>query len=249
MPRIAVVTGAGTGIGAQAARQLADTCTDLVLVGRRIEKLEETKAAIAQSHPSVRVTTHSVDLTDIDAVQAFADRMKADHGHIDILINNAGSTQPKIDGDLAQLAQVWDYTLRGNLLSVVYLTEALLPLLASPGGRIVIVGSFASVAGTGSVAYTTAKGALEAYTVTLCRNHGPRGITANVVAPGYTGDTELVVGRISPERHEKLVSGIAAGRAATSEEIASLIVYLASERAAFVNGQTVFANGGMLIPG
>lgn len=249
MTRIAVITGAGTGIGAQAALQLADSCTDLVLVGRRLEKLEATKAAIAQSHPQVKVSTHSVDITDLDAVQAFADEMKSAHGRIDILVNNAGSTQPKIDGDLKQLAAVWDSTLRGNLLSVVYLTEALLPLMASPGGRIVIVGSFASISGNGSVAYTVAKGALESYAVTLCRNFGPKGITANVVAPGYTGDTELVVGRISPERHEKLVSGIAIGRAATSEEIASLIVYLASERASFVNGQTVFANGGMLFPG
>jgi 3-oxoacyl-[acyl-carrier protein] reductase len=144
---------------------------------------------------------------------------------------------------------VWESTIRGNLMSAVLMTEALLPHVTSPGGRIVIVGSFAAQFGNGSIAYSAAKSALQTYVVSLTRTQGPRGITCNVVAPGYTGDTELVIGRISEERHASLVSGIAAGRSASSQEIANVIDFLASPGASFVSGQTVTANGGVMFPG
>jgi 3-oxoacyl-[acyl-carrier protein] reductase len=81
------------------------------------------------------------------------------------------------------------------------------------------------------------------------REVGPDGITANVVAPGYTQGTELLAGRVTPERHERLIAGNAARRAGTPEEIASLVAYLASPGAAFINGQTITANGGTYLSG
>ena len=121
--------------------------------------------------------------------------------------------------------------------------------MTSPGGRVVITGSFAAQFGTGSIAYSAAKSALQTYVVSLTRTQGPRGITCNVVAPGYTGDTELVIGRISEERHARLIGGIAVGRAATSQEIANVIDFVASDGASFVTGQTITANGGVMFPG
>jgi 3-oxoacyl-[acyl-carrier protein] reductase len=114
---------------------------------------------------------------------------------------------------------------------------------------VITIGSFAATLGTGSPAYASAKAALETYAVTLSRELGPEGITANVVAPGYTGGTELLEGRITPERHERLVGATASRRAGTPEEIASLVAYLASPLAGYVSGQTIIANGGTFLPG
>ena len=247
--RTAVITGAGTGIGAATARTLASSCSTIVLVGRRLTKLEGVAADIIASHPAVTAHVMSVDVADVPAVEAFAAWAIASLKSIDVLVNNAGSTQPAFEGGLQNVADVWESTIRGNLLSAVLVTEALLPQMTSPGGRIVITGSFAAQFGTGSIAYSAAKAALQTYVVSLTRTQGPRGITCNVVAPGYTGDTELVAGRISEERHARLIGGIAVGRAATSQEIANVINFVASDGASFVTGQTITANGGVMFPG
>jgi 3-oxoacyl-[acyl-carrier protein] reductase len=175
--------------------------------------------------------------------------MQVTYGTIDILVNNAGSPQPRIEGGLHEVAAAWESTWRANTLSAVVMTEGLKGILTRPGGRIIMIGSFAAELGTGSPAYASAKGALETYAVTLMRELGVDGITSNVVAPGYTQGTELLAGRITPERHERLLLGNASRRPGSPEEIASLVAYLASPLAGFVNGQTITANGGTYIPG
>ena len=247
--RTSIVTGGGTGIGAACAMALADDSSTVVLVGRRIDRLETTAERIRAAHPACVVLCRSVDVTDVEAVSAFADWVRTDLGAVDVLVNNAGSPQPQIDADLASVAQAWETTWRANTLSVVLVTEALIPLIGRPGGRIITIGSFAASLGTGSPAYASAKAALQTYAVTLSRALGPEGITANVVAPGYTAGTELLEGRITPERHERLVSATASRRAGTPEEIASLVAYLASPDAGYVSGQTIIANGGTYLPG
>lgn len=244
MDRIAVVTGAGTGIGAACVHSLAADCTRIVLLGRRLEKLEAVSAEVTASHPDVTTDCRSVDVSDVAAVQGFADWAAAKLGAVDVLVNNAGSPQPKITGGLEDVAAAWESTWRANTLSVVLMTEGLKPLLRRPGGRVVTIGSFAAEMGTGSPAYASAKGALETYSVTLMRELGREGITSNVVSPGYTQGTELLEGRMTPERHERLVAGIAAGRAGAPEEIAAAVAYLASPLAGFVNGRVLTANGG-----
>jgi 3-oxoacyl-[acyl-carrier protein] reductase len=247
--RVAVITGGGTGIGAACAVALADTCTHLVLAGRRTDRLESVTESLMVSHPAVRVSWRSVDVTDVAAVDAFCTELASEHPRVDVLVNNAGSPQPRIEGGLTDVAAAWESTWRANTLSAVLVTEGLKGLLARPGGRIVMIGSFAAQLGTGSPAYASAKGAMETYTVTLMRELGADGITANVVAPGYTQGTELLAGRISPERHERLLSGNASRRPGTPQEIASLVAYLASPLAGFVNGQVITANGGTYLPG
>lgn len=243
-PRVAVITGAGTGIGAACAHALAADCDRLVLLGRRLQKLEEVAAELRASHEGIDVHARSVDVADVVAVQGLVDWAIAELESVDVLVNNAGSPQPRITGGLADVAGVWESTWRANTLSVVLMTEGLKPLLRRPGGRIVTIGSFAAEMGTGSPAYASAKGALETYSVTLMRELGREGITSNVVSPGYTAGTELLEGRMTPERHERLVAGIAAGRAGTPEEIASAVAYLASPAAGFINGRVLTANGG-----
>jgi 3-oxoacyl-[acyl-carrier protein] reductase len=242
--RVAVITGAGTGIGAACALALAANCGRLVLLGRRQGRLDETAERLRSTSERLTIDTRAVDVADVAAVQGFVDWATDHLGSVDVLVNHAGSPQPRIIGGLDDVAAVWESTWRANALSVVLMTEGIKPLLRRPGGRVVTIGSFAAEMGTGSPAYASAKGALETYTVTLMRELGREGVTANVVSPGYTAGTELLEGRMTPERHERLVAGIAAGRAGTPEEIASAVAYLASPEAGFINGRVLTANGG-----
>lgn len=242
--RTAVITGAGTGIGAACARALSGTCDRLVLVGRRVEKLQEVAATLPGE-----VHVRSCDLTDPSAVQELADWTRATMSSVDVIVSNAGSVQPPLGDSLHTIADAWASTYLANTISSVMVIEALAPMLPRPGGRIVIVGSAAARSGNGSPAYAAAKGALQTYAITLMRTLGPQGITANVVAPGYTDGTELVAGRISPERKERLLRGIAAGRPADAAEIAHIVASLAASEASFINGETITVDGGPVVSG
>jgi len=247
--RVAIVSGGGTGIGAAIASALTDSCGTLVLLGRRPDRLAAVAAELGTSHPDVLIHTRSVDLTDVAAVAAFCAWADDALPQVDVLVNNAGSPQPRIEGGLGDVAAAWLATWQANTLSAVLLTEGLKGQLARPGGRIVTIGSFAAQLGTGSPAYASAKAALETYAISLMRELGADGITANIVAPGFTDGTELLAGRITPERRERLLASISARRPGTPEEIAGLVAYLASPAAGFVNGQVVTANGGTYLPG
>ncbi len=248
-PHVAVITGGGTGIGAAVAHTLAASCSVIVLVGRRQDRLDAMASELKTSHPGITVHGQSVDLTDIDSVTAFIEWAHQELPQVNVVVNNAGAAQPQIELGLVSVASAWEATWRANTLSSVLVTEGLKDLLARPGGRIIMIGSFAAELGTGSPAYASAKGALAAYAISLMRELGSQGITANVVAPGFTDGTELLAGRISPERRERLLTSISARRPGTPEEIASLVGYLASPLAGFINGELITANGGTYLSG
>ena len=242
--RTAVISGAGTGIGAACAQALSTSCDRLVLVGRRVDRLQEVAATLNGD-----VHVRSCDLTDPMAVQELADWARGDLGTVDVIVSNAGSPQPPLGDTLQSMADTWAATYLANTISAVLLIESLAPLLPRPGGRIVIIGSAAARSGNGSPAYAAAKGALQTYAISLMRTLGPAGVTANVVAPGFTDGTELVAGRISPQRRERLLRGIATGRPAEAAEIAHIVASLAAPEASFINGETVTVDGGPVVSG
>jgi 3-oxoacyl-[acyl-carrier protein] reductase len=238
MARQVVVTGGGTGIGYAVAEAFVKAGDEVVVTGRREHVLRDAVARLGERARSV-----AFDATDPEAVARALDALP---GTVDVLVNNAGGNtdfdrEGPADGDLAGIAAAWRAMLDANVLSAVLVTEALKPRLAA-GARVVSIGSIA--AHTGAGAYGAAKAAVEAWNVTLAGALGPRGGTANVVAPGLIEGTEFFRGRLSGERRERLVAATATGRAGTPEDVAAVVAFLASPEAGHVTGQVVHCNGG-----
>ncbi|MEV0169707.1 SDR family oxidoreductase [Streptomyces sp. NPDC050803] len=241
MARNVVISGGGTGIGRAAAQAFARDGDQVLLLGRRAEVLEKAEVPGA--------LTCAADLSDPREVRRVADFVGRELGAVDVLVHSAGgsgSREPAIGGDdpLDAVAHNWTVNFRLNTLTAVLLTEALKERLAEPGGRVLFLSSIAALRGSGSGAYGAAKAALHPYAHDLARELGPRGITVNVVAPGYVEDTEFFGDTMSEERRATLVAQTLTGRAGTPGDIAATLHWLASPGAGHITSQVIQVNGG-----
>jgi 3-oxoacyl-[acyl-carrier protein] reductase len=244
MDRSVVVSGGGTGIGRAVAGSFVLDGDRVAILGRR-EDVLRTAADAMHAEGGERVRPHAADLTRVEDVERVARAVVEDLGTIDVLVNNAGGVNRGPRSSLKEVRDGWDDDFRSNVMTAVLLTTALAPHLRRPGGRIVNVSSIAALRGGGG-SYSAAKAALIGWTYDLAADLGPDGITANVVAPGYTRDTEFFGDTMTPERHERLVAQTVLGREGTPEDVTAAVRFLASQDAEYVTGQILQANGGAL---
>ncbi|MFJ8532561.1 MULTISPECIES: SDR family NAD(P)-dependent oxidoreductase [unclassified Streptomyces] len=241
MARNVVISGGGTGIGLAAAQLFAADGDQVLLLGRRAEVLEQAGVRGA--------LTYAADLSKPRGVRGVERFVASEFGTVDVLIHSAGGAgylEPTVDSDepLDVVLHNWTLNFGLNTLTAALLTEALKDRLADPGGRVLFLSSIAAFRGSGSGAYAASKAALHPYAHDLARQLGPRGITVNVVAPGYVEDTDFFGDTMDRERHERLVAETSTGRAATPGDVAATLHWLASHAAGHITSQIIQVNGG-----
>lgn len=241
--RVAVVTGAGRGLGAAIVQRLASEGAATVVVdidGEGAQRVAD--ALVAQGHHSLAV---ACDVTNRAQVAAMMQRIQGHFGRLDILVNNAGITR-----DAAFLKmddEQWRSVLDINLTSMFICTqEAVHHMLEQGGGRIVCISSIAGNEGNfGQANYAASKAGVIGLVKSLSKELAPKGVAINALAPGFI-DTEMTA-QIPDKVKEKVLVRIPQGRSGQPQEVASVVAFLASDDASYVNGQTLNVNGGMYV--
>lgn len=237
--RIAIVTGAGQGIGAAIATKLAAEGATVAVTDINADTAEATAAQLGNGSIGIRT-----DVTDPGSVAAMVDRVVADLGRVDVLVNNAGwdKAEPFVDSERA----TWDRIIQINLYGQLNTCHRVLPLMIERGyGRVVNIGSDSGrVGSSGEAVYSAAKGGVIAFTKTIARETARAGVTANCVSPGPT-DTALFASIGGDKLREALQRAIPLKRLGRPEDLANAVAFLASDEAAFITGQTVSVSGGL----
>ena len=239
---IALVTGASRGIGAA----IADT---LAAQGAKVIGTATSEAgaqAIGQRLAAHGGVGRVLDVTDGAAVETLVDDIAREFGSITILVNNAGITRDQLL--MRMKDEDWQAILDTNLTSVYRTSKAVLRgMMKARKGRIISIASVIGLTGNpGQTNYAAAKAGIIAFSKSLAREIGSRGITVNVVAPGFI-DTDMT--RALPEEQRTgLLGRIALGRLGAPEDIARAVAFLASPAAAYITGETLHVNGGMYMP-
>jgi 2-hydroxycyclohexanecarboxyl-CoA dehydrogenase len=237
--KIAIVTGAGQGIGRGIAEKLAAE-------GATVAVTDINEATAKETAQAVGGVGIACDVTSREDVAAMVVQVQRQFGRIDVLVNNAGwdKVGPFVDSDPAD----WDRIIAINLYGVLHTCKAVLPIMAGQGGGTVV--NLASDAGrvgsSGEAVYAAAKGGIIAFTKTVAREMARSGINANAVCPGPT-DTPLFaeIGGDNPKLREALIRAIPMRRLAQPTDLANVVAFLASDEAAYVTGQTVSVSGGL----
>jgi len=236
--KTALVTGASGGIGGAIARQLHAQGASVVLSGTRAEALEAVKAELGE-----RAHIATCNLSDAASVEALPKAAEGLAGPIDILVNNAGITRDNLF--MRMKDDEWDQVLAVDLTAAFRLSRAVLRgMMKKRWGRIVSITSVVGATGNpGQGNYAAAKAGLVGMTKSLAQEVASRNITVNCVAPGFIATA--MTDALADAQKAAISQRIPAGRMGTPAEIAAAVVYLSSEEAAYVTGQTLHVNGGM----
>jgi 7-alpha-hydroxysteroid dehydrogenase len=243
--KVAIVTGAGRGIGAASAIALAEAGADVVLSARTEEQLQEVAKAIVGA--GRRAIVVPADLDDLEAVAGLVDRARDEFGRLDVVINNVGGTMPRpfLDTSPRRMEQAFHF----NVATAHALLRPAVPLmLEHDGGSAVnISSSMGRFAGRGYVAYGTAKAALAHYTRLAAADLSPR-IRVNAIAVGSVATSALDIVTQTEALKTALEAGTPLGRIGDPEDIAATVVYLSSQAGSYVTGKVLEVDGGIQGP-
>ena len=242
--RVALITGAGRGIGAQIARTLAAEYIDIAVVDYGEQAAaQETLNALASMGVAVRY--YQCDVSDFAATKAVADAVVRDFGKIDILINNAGVTADKLI--LRMDESDWDRVLNINLKGCFNMIKHVTPhMMRKRYGRIVSISSVVGLMGNaGQANYAASKAGIIGLTKTVAKEFGARGITANAVAPGFI--KTAMTDALSDEQKQAMHKLIPLGTLGETQDIANAVKFLVSDDARYITGVVLKVDGGMYI--
>ena len=238
------VTGGSRGIGAALVLAAVGAGHDVAFTYR--ERAADAAAVAARAReldPGRRCEPYQLDVRDSGQVEAVADRVLDDLGGVDVVVANAAVNIPGLAATTAD--EDWRTVIDTNLTGTFYVCRQFLPtFLANGRGRFVLISSVAQGGMVGQVGYAASKAGLIGLSGTLAREYGRRGVTSNVVAPGFF-ETEMTRDKMSEANRSFWTRFCPAGRVGTVDELTGLVLFLASDAAGFVNGQSIGVNGGM----
>ncbi len=239
--RVAIVTGASRGIGKAIAQRLAADGRHVVLVARSEGPLKDLASQIESDGGAASV--RAVDMGDRDAVGAMVESVAEEHGRLDILVNNAGITRDNLI--LRMSDEEWDDVISVNLTGVfAAIRAASRPMMRGKFGRVCNIASTSGLVGnSGQANYAAAKSALVGMTKTIARELGGKGVTANVVAPGFI-ETDMTA-NLPAEVSEHVKKLQAVRTVGQPSDIAAAVSYVTSDDAGFLTGQVIAVDGGM----
>ena len=240
--QVAGVTGAGRGIGEAIAKHLAAEGAKIAVVSRTESNSARTADAINAATPGA-AKPYAVDVADFDAVQKAGDQILADFGRCDILVNNAGITRDTLA--MRMSSDDWDVVLQTNLKGAFNFTRAILrAMVKQRSGRIINISSVSGLMGlAGQANYAASKAGLIGMTKSIAREIASRGITVNVVAPGFI-ETDMT-SVLNEEVRKGALAQIPLSRFGATNDIAAAVAFLAGAEASYITGQVLAVDGGM----
>lgn len=241
--QVAVVTGAGRGIGRAIALRFAAAGADVVCVSRTAENSEKVAAEVRAK--GRKAWAHAVDVANGEAVHQAAEKILAEAGRVNVLVNNAGVTR---DGLLMRMSEAdWDAVLNTNLKGAFLFTKAFTRVfLKQRSGRVINIASVIGLIGNaGQANYAASKAALIGFTKSVARELASRGVTVNALAPGFI-ETDMTA-TLSEEIKAEVLKKVPLARFGKVEDIAHAALFLASAEASYITGQVLTVDGGMVM--
>lgn len=241
--KVAIVTGASSGIGQAVALAMANAGADVAVCGQNQERLAATAAKVTAA--GRKVLQYAMNISQADPVQQMVEDVHKQWGHIDVMVNNAGITR---DGLIIRMSeQDWDEVMTVNLKSVFLCSKAVAKIMMKQrAGAIVNIASIIGLIGNpGQANYSASKGGIIAFTKSLARELSSRNIRANAIAPGFI-ETPMTE-KIPEALQKKMLESIPLGRYGKPEDVANLAVFLGSDRSGYITGQVISICGGMVM--
>lgn len=241
--QIALVTGASRGIGAAIAKELGKQGAVVIGTATSASGANQISEALAQHQ--IKGAGMALDVNDAEQIETLLKTIGEQFGDVTILVNNAGITRDTLL--MRMKDEDWDAVIGTNLKSVYKMSQAVIrPMMKARSGRIINISSVVGHMGNaGQTNYAAAKAGMTGFSKSLAAEVGSRGITVNCVAPGFI-DTDMTR-ELPEEQRQALLQHIPAGRLGQAEEIASAVAFLVSPNAAYITGETLHVNGGMLM--